>query len=412
MESQHQSDSAAFAAPESTYAWIRLAAALVLSTIGGIGMWSFVVALPAVQAGFGVARADASLPYTLTMIGFAVGGVLNGKLADRFGIMVAVIGGALMLTLGYFAAAYSATVWQLALAHGILIGVGTSATFGPLLADVSQWFTRRRGIAIAISASGNYLAGTIWPPIIQHFIAAAGWRKTYIGIGLFCAVTMLPLVLMLRRRAGTIDTAPAAAMAAEAQSALGLSPRTLQVLLMIAGVTCCLAMSMPQVHIVAYCGDLGYGLAHGAEMLSIMLGFGVVSRIAFGFVADRIGGLATLLVGSLLQALALILYLLFDGLISLYVISALFGLFQGGIVPSYAIIVREYFPPKEAGTRVGVVLGATIIGMALGGWMSGAIFDATGSYQAAFANGLAWNLVNASIALWLLWPRSRRLAPT
>ena len=222
---------------------------------------------------------------------------------------------------------------------------------------------------------------------------------------------MLPLVLLLRRRARTIDSAPAAALAAEAQSALGLSPRTLQILLMIAGVTCCLAMSMPQVHIVAYCGDLGYGLARGAEMLSVMLGFGVISRIAFGFVSDRIGGLATLLLGSVLQALALVLYMLFDGLASLYVISALFGLFQGGIVPAYAVIVREYFPPKEAGTRVGVVLGSTILGMALGGWMSGAIFDATGSYQAAFANGVAWNLVNAAIALWLLWPRSRRLAP-
>jgi MFS family permease len=404
-------DRQGFDAPESPYAWLRLATSLVLSTIGGIGMWSFVVALPAVQAEFGIPRADAALPYTLTMIGFAIGGVLYGKVADRFGIVVPVIGGALMLTFGYVAAAYTASIWQLALVHGVLIGIGTSATFGPLLADVSQWFTRRRGIAIAIAASGNYLAGTVWPPAIQHFIAEAGWRSTYTGIGIFCAVTMLPLALLLRRRARVIDSAPAAALAAEAQSALGLSPRTLQILLIVAGVTCCLAMSMPQVHIVAYCGDLGYGVARGAEMLSVMLGFGVVSRIAFGFVADRIGGLATLLLGSVLQALALVLYMMFDGLASLYIISALFGLFQGGIVPSYAIIVREYFPPKEAGTRVGIVLGSTILGMALGGWMSGAIFDVTGSYQAAFANGVAWNLVNAGIALWLLWPRSRRLAP-
>ena len=412
MNSQNKPsvDRQGFDAPESPYAWLRLAISLVLSTVGGIGMWSFVVALPAVQAEFGVPRADAALPYTLTMIGFAAGGVLNGKLADRFGIVTPVVGAVLMLTCGYLGSAYSGNIWQLALVHGILIGVGTSATFGPLLADVSQWFTRRRGIAIAIAASGNYLAGTVWPPILQHFIAETGWRNTYVGVGIFCAVTMLPLVLLLRRRARPIDSAPAAALAAEAQSALGLSPRTLQILLMIAGVTCCLAMSMPQVHIVAYCGDLGYGLARGAEMLSVMLGFGVISRIAFGFVSDRIGGLATLLLGSVLQALALVLYTLFDGLASLYVISALFGLFQGGIVPSYAIIVREYFPPKEAGTRVGVVLGSTILGMALGGWMSGAIFDATGSYQAAFANGVAWNLVNAAIALWLLWPRSRRLA--
>jgi MFS family permease len=165
---------------------------------------------------------------------------------------------------------------------------------------------------------------------------------------------------------------------------------------------------MPQVHIVAYCGDLGYGVARGAEMLSLMLGMGIISRLACGFLADRIGGLAALLIGSVLQGVALFLYLLFDSLVSLYVISALFGLFQGGIVPMYAIIVREYFPPREAATRLGVVLFATLVGMALGGWMSGAIFDLTGSYQAAFANGMAWNLLNVCIVTWLLLRRNSR----
>jgi MFS family permease len=170
-------------------------------------------------------------------------------------------------------------------------------------------------------------------------------------------------------------------------------------------------MSMPQVHIVAYCADLGYGPARGAEMLSLMLGFGILSRLASGWITDHIGGLRTLLVGSSLQALALLLFVPFDGLASLYLISALFGLFQGGIVPSYAIIVREYFPPREAGARVGSVIMATVFGMALGGWMSGAIFDLTGSYQAAFVNGVLWNLVNISIAAWLLLRAGRRLAP-
>ena len=168
---------------------------------------------------------------------------------------------------------------------------------------------------------------------------------------------------------------------------------------------------MPQVHIVAYCNDLGYGVARGAEMLSLMLGLGIVSRIASGFVADRIGGLATLLIGSTLQGVALFLYLWFDGMTSLYVISALFGLFQGGIVPMYAIVVREYFAPQEAGTRLGLVLMATLVGMAFGGWVSGLIFDLTGSYQSAFANGLLWNLLNVSIVVWLLLrPGRRRLA--
>ena len=194
------------------------------------------------------------------------------------------------------------------------------------------------------------------------------------------------------------------------RASTGLSPRTLQILLTIAGLSCCVAMSMPQVHIVAYCGDLGYGPARGAEMLSLMLGFGIVSRLASGWIADHIGGLRTLLVGSSLQALALLLFVPFDGLVSLYVISALFGLFQGGIVPSYAIIVREYFSPREAGARLGIVIMATVFGMALGGWMSGAIFDLTGSYRAAFVNGVLWNLVNISIVVWLLQRAGRRLA--
>jgi MFS family permease len=161
-------------------------------------------------------------------------------------------------------------------------------------------------------------------------------------------------------------------------------------------------MSMPQVHIVAYCVDLGYGPARGAQMLALMLGFGIVSRLASGIVCDRIGGLRTLLLGSLLQGVALLLFLPFKGLVPLYVISILFGLFQGGIVPSYAIIVREHFPAREAGARVGAVIMCTLAGMALGGWMSGKVFDLTGSYRAAFLNGLAWNAVNLSIVFFLL----------
>jgi MFS family permease len=222
-----------------------------------------------------------------------------------------------------------------------------------------------------------------------------------LGIGVFCFVTMMPLILLLRRRTASHHSAPAVAGALR-HEAMPFSPTTLQVLLCIAGIGCCVAMSMPQVHIVAYCGDLGYGPARGAEMLSLMLGFGIVSRVASGFIADRIGGVRTLLLGSVLQGTALLLYLPFDGLMSLYAISALFGLFHGGIVPSYTIIVREYFPAKEAGTRVGLVIFATVIGMALGGWMSGAIFDLTGSYQAAFLNGIGWNLLNVSIVTFLL----------
>jgi MFS family permease len=372
---------------DSPYAWWRLAVSVMLSTVGGVGMWSVVVVLPSMQADFGVDRAAASLPYTLTMFGFAGGGVLLGQLADRFGVTLPVILSTIALGAGYIAVGYSTSLWQVAIAHGLLIGVGTSATFAPLMADISHWFVRRRGIAVAIAASGNYVAGTIWPPVVQHFSASEGWRTTYIGIGVFCVVTMLPMALLLRRRMATGHSAAAGVAAAAKQAALPFSPMTLQVLLCVAGVACCVAMSMPQVHIVAYCGDLG---------------FGIISRVASGFVADRIGGVGTLLIGSVAQGVALLLYLMFDGLMSLYIISAMFGLFQGGIVPSYAIIVREYFPPHQASTRVGLVIMMTILGMALGGWLSGAIFDLTGSYQLAFLNGLGWNLINVSIMAWLL----------
>jgi MFS family permease len=389
---------------ESRYAWVRLGVSLLLSTIGGVGMWSVVVALPAVQSEFGVARGDASLPYTLTMIGFGLASIGMGRLADRFGIMVPVIIGTICMALGYAAAGWAGTLWLYALAQGLLIGTGSAATFAPLLAHVSFWFARRRGIAIAIFASGNYLAGTVWPPIVQHFIQSVGWRQTYCGLAVFCIASMLPLALLLRRPPPVVELELSGSPAARpvATDALGLSRGALQTLLIVAGLSCCVAMSMPQVHLVAYCADLGYGAARGAQMLSLMLACGIVSRLTFGFICDRIGGLRTLLLGSSLQGVALLLFLPFNGPVSLYVISALFGLFQGGIVPSYAIIVREYFPSREAGARVGAVITATLFGMALGGWMSGAIFDLTGSYRAAFVNGILFNLVNVSIALFLL----------
>lgn len=390
--------------PESTYAWLRLGASLLLMTVGGVGMYVMSVALPAVQADFGSARGGASLPYTATMIGFGVGGIVMGRLADRFGVAVPVIVGGLGLGGGFVLGGLSQSLGQFTLAHGMLIGfLGSSATFAPLVADTALWFTRRRGIAVAICASGNYLAGAVWPPILQYFFQTSGWRATYIGVGLFCAATIVLLSLVLLRRPPALSASSSSGVTARPiDRPLGLSANALMMLLALAGVACCVAMSMPQVHIVAYCGDLGYGAARGAEMLSLMLGFGIVSRLLSGWISDHIGGLRTLLLGSALQGIALLLFLPSSSLVSLYVVSALFGLFQGGIVPSYALIVREYFDPREAGARTGVVLMATLFGMALGGWMSGAIFDVTGSYRAAFLNGIGWNLLNLSIAFWLL----------
>ena len=386
---------------DSRYAWRRLFVSLLVSTIGGIGLWSVVVSLPTVQADFGVQRGTASLPYTMTMMGIAFGGILMGRLADRVGIVPPLVLGTLALGVGFILTAQTRTLWEFILVQGAVIGfIGTSATFGPLIADISHWFKRRRGIAVAICASGNYLAGAFWPPALQYGIANYGWRQTNVYVGLFCLATMLPLLLLLRRRA-PIEALPITTSQGQGQAEGLASPALLQSLLVIAGLACCVAMSMPQVHIVAYCADLGFGTARGAEMLSLMLGLGVVSRIASGWIADRIGGVKTLLLGSGLQCLALMLYLPFDGLLTLYVVSALFGLSQGGIVPSYAIIVREKFPAAEAGTRVGLVLMSTIVGMALGGWLTGVIYDNTGSYQMGFIHGIAWNMLNLAIALWL-----------
>ena len=396
---------------ESPYAWLRLAASLALMTLGGAGMYIVTVALPLVQAEYGVDRSDASLPYTLTMVGFGLGGIVMGRLADRFGVVVPVVIGTVCLGAGFVVAGFAGSLWKFALAQGLLIGfLGSSATFAPLVADTSLWFHRRRGIAVAICASGNYLAGALWPPVVQHFFETAGWRQTYMGVGVFCIAAMLPLALVLRRRPPALIVASADGTGhAPAPHSLGLPPALVLGLLCTAGVACCVAMSMPQVHIVALCGDLGFAAARGAEMLSLMLGFGIVSRLLSGWICDRIGGLRTLLLGSALQMVALALYLPADDLASLYVVSAMFGLFQGGIVPSYAIIVREYFAPRVAGTIVSVVLTSTLFGMALGGWMSGAIFDLTGSYRAAFFNGIAWNLLNMAIAAALLLRARKRL---
>jgi MFS family permease len=390
---------------EGPYAWFRLAVSLLISTIGGVGMWSVVVVLPAVQAEFDVGRGDASLPYLTLTIGLAVGGVAMGRLTDRLGIITPLFLGSLALAIGYFLASRAQSLWEFALVHGVLIGLlGSSATFGPVIADISHWFTRNRGIAVAICACGSYMAGAVWPPVIQHFVEAFGWRQAYAGIGGICLVTILPLSLLLSRRR------PAAAVVdGQDQDYSGgpaavpsLSPGALQTLLVVAGVSCCIAMAMPQVHIVALCVDLGYGSARGAQMLSVMLGSGIISRLAFGLMADRFGPLPTLLLSSTLQALSLLLFIPFDGLAPLFMVSLLFGLAQGGIIPTYAAIIREYFAPEQAGARIGLVLSATLTGMAIGGWMSGAIFDLTLSYDAAFLNGFLWNLLNIAIAVYLL----------
>jgi MFS family permease len=398
---------------DSAYAARRLFITLLLMTLGGSSMYVVSVVLPEVQKEFDVSRADASLPYTLMMLGFGAGGLAMGKLADKWGVHVALWIGAVGVGSGFILAGMASNIWLFALAHGLLMGLlGSSSTFAPLLADTSLWWDKRRGIAVAVCASGNYLAGSIWPALAQQGVETLGWRETYIWIGIVCGLGMLALSFLMKQRPPMmVVAAPGSVQSMASERPFGLPVNTAHALLCVAGVACCVAMAMPQVHIVAYCTDLGFGAARGSEMLSLMLACGIVSRLISGAICDRIGGLKTLALGSLLQGVALLLFLPFDGMVSLYVISALFGLFQGGIVPAYAIIVREYFPAKRVGVLVGAAIMATMIGMALGGWMSGKVFDLTGSYHAAFVNGVLWNALNLSIALFLLW-RTKRLLTT
>ncbi|MCP1830914.1 MFS family permease [Bradyrhizobium sp. USDA 4532] len=382
--------------------------AVVIGSLGSVGMWSVVVALPVVQTDFGATRGTASLAFTMVMLGFGLGQVVTGKISDRYGIVAAIGAGIGILGLGYVGAGYAPSIWAFILLH-FAIGLSSAATFGPLMAEASHWFERYRGLAVAIAASGNYVGGTVWPPLVNFGMQSVGWRTTHIAIGIFTAISMLLALMVLRVLMGAA-TRRSHGNAAPPRVDLKLSTNALTAILSLASISCCVAMSMPQVHIVAYCGDLGYGVARGAEMLSLMLGFGIISRIGSGFLADRIGGIRTLLIGSIAQGAALLFYLFFDSLTSLYIISAMFGLFQGGIVPSYAIIVREAMPASEAATRIGIVIFASVFGMSFGGWISGVIFDATGSYAAAFANGLAWNLLNVSIILLLMMRARQRVA--
>lgn len=396
---------------DSRQALHRLLATLGLVVLGNSSMYVVSVVLPAVQAEFGVGRASASLPYTLMMVCLGLGGLLTGRLADRHGLTPVLWLGALAVLGGFVGAAFSGSIWAFGIAHAVMGFIGSSATFAPLLADTALWWNRRRGIAVAVCASGNYVAGAIWPPIVQYGIDTVGWRPTYMALGVVCGLGMLALSLRMRQRPPAIQAAAIGAntMPVDRSRPFGLAPGTAMALLCVAGVACCVAMAMPQVHIVAYCTDLGFGAAQGAQMLSLMLACGIVSRLVFGLICDRIGGIRTLLLGSALQGVALLLFLPYDGLVPLYVISALFGLFQGGIVPTYAIIVREHFAPAQASVRVGAVIMATLVGMALGGWLSGWIFDITGSYYAAFVNGIGWNLLNLSVTGWLFLRVRRKL---
>jgi len=385
------------------YPVLRAVVALTLISIGGSAMYFAIVGLKPVGAEFGISRALSSLPYTATMIGFGLGGIAMGWVSDRLGVMPIIVFGGVMMALGFTFASHAESIYAYASYHGLLLAfLGCSALMAPLVADISHWFDKRRGMAVGVVISGSYVAGAIWPLVAQHYFDLIGWRNTYIVMGWFCMLTIVPLGLVMTPKAPMTSAFGGDAGKAD-EKPLGLHASLLQNTLCVAGLACCAAMAVPQVHIVAHATDLGFAAARGAEMLALMLGGGIISRLGSGWLSDRIGGLRTLALGSLLQGMMVTSFVFANGLNTLYALALLFGLSQGGIVPSYAIIIRRYFNAGQAGWRIGVTLLSTMLGMALGGQIGGALFDLTGTYTAAFLMGTTFNVLHLAIAAWLLW---------
>ena len=384
--------------------WLRLMMVFFVASIGNVGLWSIVYVMPSIEVDFALDRSQTSLPYVLTMIGFAVGNLIFGWLLDRYGLFLILLVATVLISVGYVLATISNTIFMFS-GTQFLIGLGTAVSFAPLMADISHWFKKYRGVAVAVVASGNYFSGAISALILAETIESEGWRTAYLLLASACFVIIIPLAIILNKNKAVTKNSVDEIVNLETGPTVFLNLNSMTILLCIASICCCVAMSMPQVHIVSYCVDLGFGSLLGGQMLALMLIGGVLSRLFFGFVADSLGGLKTVLIGSALQCFALFLYLPFDGLVSLFTVSFIFGLSQGGIVPSYAVIVREFMPGSVAGSKIGLIIMATIIGMAFGGFLSGEIYDLTGSYQAAFINGILWNLINFIIIgfLYYLW---------
>ena len=398
---------------ESPYAWLVVAASMVLMAVCSGGMYLVVVALKPIAAEFGWPRSVPSLAYAAIMAGMGIGGILWGRVSDRIGAgppaamaVVAVATGATMV-------GASDGRLQFLAAHGFMIGfLGNAALFTPLLANTTRWFDRRRGFAVALVASGQGVAGAVWPPVFRYLIETEGWRGAYDTFAIVALAVGLPTSVFLFRRPATASGGGRAGTVSEGDTILGFAPTTVLAILSLAIIGCCVAMAMPIVHVIAHASDLGHRAIRAAEILAVLLGCTFLSRIAWGLITDRIGGMRTLFYGCLAQIVALSMYLFIDGLAALYVVSALFGLGFGGIIPSYTIVIRELFPVRGLGWRIGAVYFFGTLGMALGGYLGGAIFDVSGSYRVAFAVGVAFNVANLALLAILMWRRVRPVLQT
>ena len=388
---------------DSQQAWFRLAIIFTMSVIGTAGMWSVVIILPNIQSEFALDRAASTYPYVATMFGYGIGNVIIGRMLDRIGIAKPIIFALSLLVASYILSIFVKDVFFLSISQ-FFLGFSAAAFFGPMMADISNYFYRRKGLAVSLVASGQHLCGAIWPFLIKDFLLEGDWRNAHLFIAIVCSILIPILFFLLGNKKPKIDIDQNLSSRKEdinSKVKLSISNKQIQILLMFAGVFCCVAMSMPQVHIVPLCIDNGYGLAVGTEILSFMLFAAVASRVIFGFLSDKIGPIQTLILGSSLQAISLTMFLPFNSQLSLYIVAIFFGLSQGGIVPIYAVIISKFLPSNEVAERVGLLIFATIVGMSLGGWLSGEIYDFTKSYKLAFINGIFWNIINLCIMIYL-----------
>lgn len=396
---------------EGRGSWIAASVTLAILSISYGAPLLIVVGLKPMQEALGTDRSVIALAGSLVWVGTGFGGIPMGWLADRVGIRAIVAFGAAMMALGLWVSTWGGTL-ALYMGHGLLIGLlGNGAIYAPLLIYVSRWFDRRRGTAIALISSGQYIAGVVWPALFEHGIAAYGWQTAMLAYAAVVLAVIPPFLVLLRPAPVPVSAGPALGGAARDRSVLGLSPGMVQILICVAAFCCCMPMAIPNSHLVAFCTDAGISPVHGAAMLSVLLGCAFVSRQFWGAMGDRIGGLRTVLYGSVCQAAAIGAFLLTRDEIGLFVIAGIYGLGFSGIIPSYAVAIRDLFPSAEASWRIPCVLFTGMSGMAVGSWLAGWLYDQFGDYGPSFAMGVGFNVLNLILVGFLVSRLPRRRAP-
>jgi MFS family permease len=380
---------------ETKASWAVATAALVTMLMAFGAAWITAVALKDIAAQVDGVRSIPALASALAWLGSGVGGILMGRIAEKVGTRWTVIFGSLMIAVG-LAISTLGPPWPLWIGHGIFIGlIGLGGINAPMYIYVSRWFDRRRGSALALISSGSYLAGAMWPPMFERAIANFGWRETMLWYALAEVVVIIPLAVIYFRAPPELilPAAPHDSAAGKAR-VLGWPPNLVFGVICAAAVLCCVPMAMPQGHLVAFCSDLGISRSAGALMLSVLLGTAFLSRQIWGAISDRIGGLATVLIGSAWQSASMTAFLLTQNEVGLFTVAAAFGLGFSGIIPAYVLALRELFPASEASWRIPTLLLFSGAGMALGGWLAGLLYDHFAYYAPAFATGVGANILN------------------